>query len=528
MTISLTQRVERDMAARRVKEAKHVDLTNFARNQTRQASENRGHQLAAAKGRRNKNLVLAGESMLNMTDSISREQVRIQERDRQQNSALAAVLQKQRNDEQRSELEVQRICEGSEELKELESRLKVAYMNKERAQQIEEGAMIKEADRMLEQRMDDQMELNRQHALYESKVLEETRRKQNENAKAELEEQMAIQHYENMIAAKLSAEKDKDMVADVIRKIEQEDFREHCVRQNKVQDTISAIEAYKIQRKDMLAEEARMLKAEEDKILAYAMAKGAREATILKAKDEKRLQEEETFKAIEAQMKAQRLEREEFQQLRDSLWAEETEHRLHEQEMAKQKARDDSKLEMKQANELQKRLKQQIRIKQKEEDDQLSALMKDKFARDKRMDQEAEQRRAENQLVYKSKIEAEHEDKRRRYKQEKDREEHQRMREEQEVAYKKRVIEAARQRLLQGHAQALSSFLPKGVLQKPDDLKLLAQFDTDGNGTLDQTEINAAQKSFMKFDADGNGTLDSTERSTAFESLRQGRGEGFA
>merc|ERR1712031_121178 len=97
-----------------------------------------------------------------------------------------------------------------------------------------------------------------------------------------------------------------------------------------------------------------------------------------------------------------------------------------------------------------------------------------------------------------------------------------------EAQYKQQVVEAARQRLLKAHAQALGGFLPKGVLSKPEDLELLAQFDTNNDGVLDKNERVAAERAFMKFDADGNGSLDETEKNTAMDALRAGGGSGFA
>merc|ERR1719407_23983 len=59
----------------------------------------------------------------------------------------------------------QRICEESEELKELERRLKVAYMNKERAAQHEERILQQRRHQLREHAIDDQMECDRRAAL---------------------------------------------------------------------------------------------------------------------------------------------------------------------------------------------------------------------------------------------------------------------------------------------------------------------------------------------------------------------------
>merc|ERR1712183_444032 len=52
-----------------------------------------------------------------------------------QNRLFAAEAKKLNDEKQKMEREIQRICETSEELKDLERKLKIAYVNKERASQ---------------------------------------------------------------------------------------------------------------------------------------------------------------------------------------------------------------------------------------------------------------------------------------------------------------------------------------------------------------------------------------------------------
>ncbi|CAN0564251.1 unnamed protein product, partial [Ectocarpus sp. 12 AP-2014] len=61
--------------------------------------------------------------------------------------------------------QIQRICQESEELKALEQRLKVAYVNKERAAQYEENRFLRQVENDKEQAIADKMEHDRQMAL---------------------------------------------------------------------------------------------------------------------------------------------------------------------------------------------------------------------------------------------------------------------------------------------------------------------------------------------------------------------------
>lgn len=80
-----------------------------------------------------------------------------------QNVQIAAELERRRLDRERKEREIQRICEESTELKDLESRLKVAYMNKERAAQHEEREVLARMEREQNMAMEDAMEVDRQY-----------------------------------------------------------------------------------------------------------------------------------------------------------------------------------------------------------------------------------------------------------------------------------------------------------------------------------------------------------------------------
>merc|ERR1712028_5634 len=170
-----------------------------------------------------------------------------------------------------------------------------------------------------------------------------------------------------------------------------------------------------------------------------------------------------------------REEEEEFAKLRDMLWEEETEAKLRKQERDKKAAQDQAKIDMMEANDQQKVLKRQLRDEEEAEEEQLKKLMQAKFAEDIRLDEEARQRRMAEREVYKNQIVQQREEKKRSYQLEKDAEEEARRRVAQEEDFYSRVVEAARQRLLQQHAQVVSGFAPKGTMAKISDLELLSQ-----------------------------------------------------
>jgi hypothetical protein len=469
--------MDRRMASERLIESKHKELTNFTSTQQKQASENRNETLMQGRRRENVRAQVAAEQMFEFNVEKENAQSNRRARDAQQNGAIAQELLRRRAQDERAEREIQRICEESEMLKDLETRLKVAYTNKERAAQLDEKAFTIERDSAAEQAICDQMEFDRQQALREMESNEITRREHMVQGRYLLQDQMASDNYHKMMEAAQAAEGDNELVRDVMRKIEEEDYREYTDRQNKIQETVDAIEAYKQQRADELLQARMDAKAAEDKILKYAQAKGAREATIKEQQDQRKAEEESRFKAIELAMRAKAEEEEEFGRLRDMVWEEETEARLRKLEQDKASTQEMAKQEMMLANEQQKALKKHIAGQQRAEDDELKRLTLQKFEEDVRLDMEAQDRREGERLVYQQQIVDQKIERRQMYQMERDAEVAARQRLEEEEQFKARVVEEARRRLLAEHAPHLAGFLPKGALQTANDLSYVREYD---------------------------------------------------
>ena len=69
------------------------------------------------------------------------------EREEAEAEAMAVAALKAKQDREQEELQIQRILETSDELRELEKTLQVAYMNKERAAQLEEQALLQQVEK---------------------------------------------------------------------------------------------------------------------------------------------------------------------------------------------------------------------------------------------------------------------------------------------------------------------------------------------------------------------------------------------
>lgn len=393
-------------------------------------------------------------------------------RSTEQDDRLAKELERRRTEELRQEREIQRICEESEELRELEARLKLAYMNKERASQHEERAMLEEMERARDAAIDDQMEHDRKVALMREYEKEELRRTYQVEAKLQLQEQIIFRQ-EQMAEAAREAEMDKLKVDSIVRRIEAEDQAEMQGKSEKVVQTRKAISDYQNQRERELEQRREEAAAEEARIRGFQEQQRAREATIQAASNQRREQEEARFNAIKAEVERQAREEEELARLRDELWEEETEAKLMDKEHAAADRRSRMRSEMVAANATQRVMKQALRQQLMEEDRALKEKMQEKFLRDQEADRMAEQMRENERTQYVSSIDSDVRNKRSMVEGEKQREMDALRAAKEEEAFKQRVVEEARRRLLEAHASQLDGYLPKGVVKRPEDKQLI-------------------------------------------------------
>ncbi len=88
------------------------------------------------------------------------------------------------------EREIQRICESSDELKELERNIKIAYVNKERAAQHQESLLMKRIENAREELIEQHMEEQRRAKIKQEDVKDSMRRDRLVKQKIQLQEQM--------------------------------------------------------------------------------------------------------------------------------------------------------------------------------------------------------------------------------------------------------------------------------------------------------------------------------------------------
>ncbi|CAM9627847.1 unnamed protein product [Ectocarpus sp. 6 AP-2014] len=397
---------------------------------------------------------------------------RRKERMSQQNQSIAEELQKRRAAKTREEVEIQRICQESEELKALEQRLKVAYVNKERAAQYEENRFLRQVENDKEQAIADKMEHDRQMALKTEADKVAARKKLLEVQRGALHAQM--QERESLKReAMMEADRDREMVDVIVKKIEAEERAEQEQYLKSREETRRTVQEAERRRATELANRARQEKEEKENIRKYMEMVAQREAKAEEERLRKKVAADAAFKAVVEQTEKQNNEEDELRMLRDMLWEEELEaKRIQDDEDRKRKAAE-SKLAMMEANEEQLRQRQERRAAEKEEENRLIQIMLNKFKEDEEREKRGEELRERMKKEHKKNIEDQREERAVLYEKEKEFEMKDAQAERERELYRQRVVEEARRRLLEQHGAAVEGYLPKGALKSRDELELV-------------------------------------------------------
>lgn len=457
-----SQSVNQIMSNRRRMEAEHNELLSYAQGSGIQSMRNKADMLVKHQRRQNTVAQHSAEQMLETHQRTLESQLVSQELNLNQHQSLAQALEDDQRNTERHELEMQKICEESEELRELQSKLKIAYMNKERAVQQTEKAKLGEMENLREKAMNDQMEYDRQRALMEERNEETIRRAKAMEGKQMIQTQMLHRLKLAEEAAK-EASKDQSEIEKMMQKIEREDREEQEKRAKLVQDTRQVIQQSIAQRQMEVEMKAKQEQEELDRILTYARQKAAREAQVKAKNMEKKLREEEAFKAVEGEIKRQQKQDEEINQLRDELWTEELLANKLEKERTKLAKVQKDKEDMMAANERQKSRKVALAEEAKIEEERYNEYLRQKYAAEEREAVAEALARAQRQIEYKRNIERQNQTRQLLYQEELDRERTETKRLQEEEAYKKQVVEEAKKQLIAKHAQELAGYLPKGI-----------------------------------------------------------------
>lgn len=185
-----SHRFEKQELCRRTRERTVSELVQYAQQSQRlcQAAQNEAKAASVQQRKMVERMAAETEAKEHEKNELG-EHMRLTEQKKQIDS-LAQELSQQNKEDKRMQQEIQRILESSDELKQLESKLKIAYINKERAAQHQESVLLKSIELAGEKALEEEMERERQSKFFQEEQKAEKRRANLIRQKSVLQSQM--------------------------------------------------------------------------------------------------------------------------------------------------------------------------------------------------------------------------------------------------------------------------------------------------------------------------------------------------
>lgn len=511
---------------RRAEEAKVDELLKFNATMTGMKSANEREAKLGGRIRANTHAQRASEQMFRKLEEEERTTHKVRARQTAQETALAEELAMRKMADESRRLEVQRICDDDPGLRELQEKLKTAYVTAERHRQLKEREELARMERERMSALEQQEEHDRVTGLREEAAREERRRLNQLEGRRVIEDQIIDKERRKFYEGQEQARRDREAIDDVISKLAAEERAEKEAEARKRRETQEFIRNFQKEHAEWKAAQRAAEKAEEERIAAFARAKEQREAGVAAKKAAEDAEKERMYRQIVERQEALARQMEEEENLRMLLAEEETEaKKLAEAEAREAKRRADV-ADMMAANEAQKRLKAELLAKQKQEEDEFIAMLRAKYEADDAKDRAERERRAKANADYKREVERQKAERASMFEMQRQAELRSEAVSAEREAFRQRVVAEARRKLLEEHATKLRDFLPKGVIMDDDDLKIIMRYDTNKDGKVDDTELAALKRDLVAAgDADGDGRLTGAEKSVAWERVM---GDGAA
>jgi hypothetical protein len=466
------QSIERNVRAQRIQDAQRQQLHTFANENTKLLSAAHAQEKIEVRRRQAYQEMCRNEQ--SYEDRIREEQQRKRQHQRTlaQNNALATELDRSFSEDERKRKEIQRICEESPELRELERQLKIAYLNKERAVQQEEKMLLAAREQQRIHAMEEQMEYDRVRAIQEDVMKNEAKKivylKQREVLQKQIDERKAL-----LVEAQREQELDRQMVERIVKQINSEDEEDMRKRREMQAATSTMIRNYEEQRRREVAEAKARERAEEERIAAYNRSVAARTEGVEAKKQAKRDEEDRILKQIVEETERKRRMEEEFNNLRDLLWEEELEAKRAAEVQRRVDKQREAKKEMMAANSEMLKAKVIARVREAEEEAKMVALMRRKFAEDEDRERMEALARKKATKDYMARIEHQRKEKKYMTDQERAQEIAEMDENNRREEYRQKVIREARKRLLEEHASRLEGYMPRGVIESEEEAEIV-------------------------------------------------------
>lgn len=446
---------------------------------------NEMEKAADRKRRANDNAAITAE--LVMTDKLHRDAMASREHQRrmEQDEQLANALAFKKAEDEMKLREIQRICEEDEGLRELQDKLKTAYVTKERMLQMQDKEFQRQQEKEMEYQEYLREENQRRLDGIADREKEERLRQQRIEGKHVIEAQMKEKEDRLATEAAAVAEKEKRQIDDIMRKIAEEDA-EVLRKKREMQEYIQGFIRQYIKDRDEKRKREKIEQQQEmEKIAREAAVADERARQIQERKDALQARRDALYDQICAEANRKIAYEEEMERYREILYIEEEEQRLREMDRVraeKQKAMMD---EMMRANHEMQAMKAEKMRQEQLAEEQIAEEMRKKFEEDLRREREEFERNQEMKRIYCGELQDQIKKRQEAYRIEIQREQFEIDQEKRRQEFKRKVVEEARKRLLQQHAVELNEYLPKGVIMNEDEYSMV--YGTNPGATNDQS-----------------------------------------
>ncbi|XP_069480992.1 meiosis-specific nuclear structural protein 1 [Ambystoma mexicanum] len=419
-----------------------------------------------------------------MDESLQKaEEIRIlKERQMEQEERMAKEIAKLNHEKLKDEKLRQQVRESSLELRELENKLKSAYLNRERAAQVAEKEVLKYEQMKRDSEYFRRMKEEQERAIEEENSMGSKRNVEKLNYQRDLEMQLEEKERMRQEAYKVFL-KEKLLIDEIVRKIYEEDQIERQLKLEKMSATQRYIEEFKHQQAAWRRLERERMEEENQKILSFANMQQRREEDRMAEVRQREERKLALQNMLTEHIQREKKQRDELEQIRQELYLEEQAQQDRQKQIAEMEKKIRQRLELQKTFQEQMAYKQILLQAEKEEEEAFMRAMMAKFAEDDRIEQMNAQKRRMKQLEHKRAVEQLLIDRRQQLLADKARELQEKQQEEGREAWRHAIIEEERQKLLREHASKLLGYLPKGIFKDEEDLNL---FDEEFRMTFQQ------------------------------------------
>ncbi|GLC44575.1 hypothetical protein PLESTB_001320800 [Pleodorina starrii] len=481
----LAQAVEQREAARRIAEAAKAEISRYFSDQKRfdVIANNSVKDDFKRKGREFKERD-AEAHMLETVYQNERQKalnaIRAEEEEK-----IAVALSKRQQDKERQDKEIQKLREQSEEIRSLAEKVRIARVNKERADQLVEKkaltAQQQEYDRAINQYV------NQAAAEAEAMDAENQakRREANVRARMMLEDQIA-ERQEAARMAEAEAARERAMIDEVVKRIMLEDAAEVATKRQRQQDTKDFIETFLKQQDELRRKEREAAVAEDRKIAEYWQAVRDREREEAERLAMRKEIADRMYEKVKREMEAEMARRMEEEELINMLRREEVEEKARLEDEERKRKAEEARAEMVRANQYQMKLKEEREAAFRAEEEAFKQSMLAKFAEDDRLEQMNAQKRRMRLAEHQREVQRLIDEKRQAFEDAKAREEAEEAAKRAEDERLRGLVEEERKKLLREAAE-LQDYLPRGVMRDQGDVDFIAQ-------VLEDMRLNRAKQ----------------------------------